>query len=358
MAKATVITPALLINTGRAPAGNNGANANGQVVRVDLFFDANTPDINISLTAVMQQGCFNTVQCIYVDNSLNPATVILTVPGIQQRIVVNGFSQSLEPLYVSDSAIASSVLAHSITSNIPGFPVSIWFSNVPQPFYQKTGLINSVKNILVTLPIGNTIGHAYSFILDTTSSMKAFNVADWSSIFIDNSAGFQHLYVNDISAGATVAVINPYTIAQFSTLGVGSNQYSFTAFDLAVDASQANFSYEYNVPLLMRAQKSDTYFNQVADTGQYTVVSSYVLGAGGQFQVYPNFVRKRVSFSGATAFTVQFNGVRLASALDAAGVHTFTLDRTDYSAIFSSTVVGIITVLTVAAQTIQMRDKF
>lgn len=352
MAKLPVITNAMAINTGRAPV-------RGAAVRVDVFFDAATPEAKISLTDVMQNGNFDTIQCVYIDNSLNPATVIITIPGIQQRLIVNGYSQSLEPLYVSDSACSAPISLYSASKNIPGFPVSLWFSNVPQPFYQKTGLINNVHNAIVTLPIGNTGGHSYTYTLDMSNSMLLYGIADWCSIFIDNSGGFQHLYVNDLSVGATVGVVNPYTIAQFSTLGVGSNLYSFSAFDLACNAAQSNFSYGYDVPLLMRAQKGDTYFNSVAQTGQYTAVTSQALGAGGSFTLYPNFMRKRITFFGTAAFTCIFNGQNYASAADAAGRQFITLDVTSTSGIFSAVppLPGI-TVGTAIAQTINIRDKF
>jgi hypothetical protein len=356
MAKATVITPTMLINTGRAPSGQG----NGQCVRVDLYFDSTTPKIDVSMTSILQDGCFNTVQCLYIDNSLNAASVIITLPGIQQRIIVNGFSQSLEPVYMSDSAATGLLIAECSTANIAGFPVRLWFSNVPQPFYSKEGLLNNVRNIKYTLPMGNSdANHAYSWGLTLTNTMQQYNVPDWQTFFIDNSAGFQHFVVTDASVGATVAIINPYTIAQFSSLRVGSVSYTFAAYDLANNAAQNNFIYGYDVNILLRSFPGDTYFNTVGFNGQYTASTQQVLAIGGTFQLYPNYMRKRVTFYGPTAFSARFNGFTQNSAADPSGSHVINYDFQSVSAIQGSFVAGqSIAVTTVAAQTIQVRDKF
>jgi hypothetical protein len=330
MAKATVITPALLINTGRAPAGNNGANANGQVVRVDLFFDTVTPDINISLTAVMQQGCFNTVQCIYVDNSLNPATVILTVPGIQQRIVVNGFSQSLEPLYVSDTAVASSVAAHCVTPNALGFPVSIWFSNVPQPFYSKNNLLNSVFEQYGLAHCGN-IGAPYatSWSFDLRGPMAASGVADWPTIRVNNTAGFQHLYVYDAITGNIVYVVNPYTIAQFETAGLGTYMYTFFAIDQLLMAPQNAFNYGYDFSVMFKSMKQSPYNIESSGAmgGLYTQDWLQAFAANQIVTLPPIESRANVQASAVNTFLIK-TGISWTAATLVAGAYVVNLDKT------------------------------
>jgi hypothetical protein len=361
VAKQTIITNAMQINTGRAPSGANGAPPIGQAVRVDVFFDSATSDVDISMTAIMQNGCFNTIQCLYIDNSLNPSPVIITIPGIQQRIVVNGLSQSLEPIYASDSACSAPIRVHSDVANTLGFPVSLWFSNVPQPFYSKTGLLNSVKNMLFTLPIGNVDGaHFYAFSLDMTNSMQQFNIPDYRCIFVDNSSGFQHLFINDIGAGATIAVVNPYTIAQFPTLGIGSTLYSVDAYDLANNAPQNNISYGYDVNILMRSFDSSTYFNSVGDSAQYSYSSTVFLGAGGTSTIYPLYSRQRITIFGPSPFSARMGGFSIAATPDAIGNYTINYDIKTTSAIQGVTPSGqnIVLVNGGVAQTLQIKDKF
>jgi hypothetical protein len=359
VSKQTLITPAMQINTGRAPSAANGAPPIGQAVRVDVYFDAATPDVDISMTAIMQNGCFSTVQCIFVDNSLNPATVIIIIPGIQQRIIVNGFSQSLEPIYVSDSAASAPIRVHSENANAIGFPVSIWFSNVPQPFYSKNGLLNSTKNIILTLPIGNVDAlHHYSYSVDLTSSMLQYSVPDWRTILIDNSAGFQHIFVNDVTVGAVVGIINPYTIAQIPTLGLGSALYSFTAYDMANNAAQNNVVYGYDVSVIIRSFDAATYFNSIGDIAQYKITTTVALAAGNSFFLYPLYMRKRVTFFAPAIFIGRHNGFSQNAVADARGSFVLTYDFTSVSGTQGILGGNNLDIFSASAQNISIRDIF
>lgn len=322
MAKQPVITNAFAINTGRVP------NEQGKAVRVDLFFDAATPNVNISLSDVMMNGGFTTIQCMLIDNSLNPATVIITFPGIQQRIIVNGFSQSLEPVYVSDTTCSAPVVCTSITGNIPGFPVSLWFSNVPQPFFTKSDLLNRVFAYQYPFPLQYTQAvHTYD--VDTSAIMLANNVADWPCLFVDNTRMMQHLYVYDKATGYLLQVIEPYSSAQFPTLGQGGAVYTFTAYDPILAGAQAGFVYFHNVSVIFKS-KSFPSFQQrslIADTGLYVNVLTPNIPAGGNYLIpYRAETRRVLGMSAANQFYAALTGMIRSSTL-VFGVHCLYLEQ-------------------------------
>lgn len=356
MAKQTVITPAMQINTGRAPSAVNGAAPIGQAVRVDVYFDAAISDVDISMTAIMQNGCFSTVQCIFVDNSLNPASVIITIPGIEQRIIVNGFSQSLEPVYVSDSAASAPIRVHSKSVNKPGFPVSLWFSNVPQPFYSKTALLNSVFTQIASMNIGNSGGgYSYSYTFDLSNVMAVNGVADWPTIWVDNSMGFQHLYVYDTDAGIVIYIVSPYSIAQFPALGAGAYRYSFLALDQVVGGSQTAFSYGYPAVVFFKSQQQPYYEidSGGSNGGLYSQTWDTALGIGAGVAISANESRKRVGMSAANPFNVVYGGWQQHSVLEGA-LYVLALDIMS-----TSTMQRGFTVLNGGtAQTVTIRDRF
>jgi hypothetical protein len=356
MAKQTVITSAMAINTGRAPAGVNGAPAIGLAVRVDLFFDVNTPDVDISMTAVMQNGGFNTIQCLYIDNSLNAASVVITLPGIQQRIVVNGFSQALEPLYVSDTACSAPIHVHCEAENAPGFPVSLWFSNVPQPFFNKTGIINNSRSVYALAKLGNTVGHAYSWNFDLSALMLQRGVADWPTIYIDNSRGFQHIYVYDGIVGSVVYIVNPYTVAQFPTLQVGSSYYTLFAIDQIVNGPQAAWAYGYDVNILFKSAKQEYYSLDAGGqySGLYSTPWDQAFVAGGGLLVPANEARKNLSAWGTNIFSMQLGGIYRSATLFAAGIYTCNMDITELSSIQR----GVNIFNGATAQNIAIRDRY
>jgi hypothetical protein len=353
MAKQTVISPAYSINTGRAPAGLNGANG-GQVVRVDLYFDQNTTQQNISLTDVMQNGCFNTVQCLYIDNSLNPSTVILTFPGIQQRIIVNGFTQSLEPIYISDSTCATPIIARSIYANAPGFPVSLWFSNVPQPFYQKTDLVNTVFNTYQTASFGNVNGtYAYFWAYDLTNVMVQNSVADWQTIYVDNSSGFQHVDVYDETLGVLIYSVPPYSIAQFPTNGVGSSLYSFYANDYVLGSWQNNFTYGYNVTIRFKSYKQPFFQSPLGQSGLYTLTLDQAFTAS-QLVVTPiNESRRRIALAAPNMFYYNVGLAWYAPVL-VNGLYGGAVDITSISSLQR----GVSILNGATPQTITIRDRY
>jgi hypothetical protein len=356
MAKQTLITPTMAINTGRAPAGVNGAPAVGLAVRVDLFFDVNTADVDISMSAVMQNGGFNTIQCLYIDNSLNAASVVITLPGIQQRIVVNGFSQSLEPLYVSDTACSAAIHVHCEAENAPGFPVSLWFSNVPQPFFNKTGIINNSRSVYALAKLGNTAGHAYTWNFDLSALMLQRGVADWPTIYIDNSRGFQHIYVYDGIVGSVVYIVNPYTVAQFPTLQIGSSYYTLFAIDQIVNGPQAAWAYGYDVNVLFKSAKQEYYSVDAAGqySGLYSTAWDQAFGAGAGVLIPANESRKNLGATAPNPFSMQFGGVLKQATLFAAGSYTCNVDIAD----ISTHQRGVNVFNGAVAQNISIRDRY
>lgn len=356
MAKQTVISPAMAINSGLAPQGVNGAPGKGLGVRVDVFFDVNTPQVNISLSDVMQNGCFTTIQALYIDNSLNPASVIITIPGIQQRIVVNGYTQSLEPIYVSDTAGCALISVQSVCLNQPGFPVSIWFTNVPQPFFVKSNLINNVYVQYGLAHIGNVdVSHSYYWNFDLSAVMSANNVADWPAILLDNAAGFLHMRVFDGYTGNLVFVVNPYSIAQFPTNMLGANLYTIFSQDEVINGYQTGFTYGYDVQLLFKStpQQPFMYESGGKNGGLFTASYDRAFLANEVWNSVLNESRLRFMMQAPNIFYYAA-GLRQYAAVLVNGGYQGEVDVTSNS----SCQRGITVTNGPTAQTIYIRDRF
>lgn len=118
------------------------------------FTDTDTLDGDLS--SFFAAGTFDYVQCVFIDNSANPATFTLTMPGTGQRgfqIQAQPYSQGIYP--VTGPANDGRFRVNTTQGQI----ISIVFYNVPMPLYTSA----PASGVLVVPALTN-------FVIDTASS--------------------------------------------------------------------------------------------------------------------------------------------------------------------------------------------
>lgn len=349
-----IISPVSGINTGKAPD-------NGNAVRVDLFFSPTLGEIELSLTELLTVGAFKTLQCVFIDNSQNAGSLVIELPGVRQRLVVNGFSQSLEPLYVNDTTAYTLIKVKSVTANVTNAPVTLWFSNVPQPFYLKEDLINSNFMISQTLLMGNLTGaHHYTYTVDLRTSMSVYGVYDWPSIFVNNSAGFQTVRVTDVTTAEVIGLVNPYSVAMLETRGLGSGVYLFELLDQCMQATQTGFNYGYDLGVQFLSAKRVPYQYRSMPKDATLLQLNYATAAAAftTYNVMVNSARRSICFTAPNIFYVWLLGIYFTPVVDASGNYAIYFDNQQYSSISAQPAGSFSYQNGATVQNITVREKF
>lgn len=228
-----------------------------KALAVNLDFTA-AAVIPIDLTIAEQEGRFRFVQAVYIDNSLNPSPLSLTVGLTQQTVTMPPYSQGYLPILCPNPAKLVASLPIVAAGNVAtiiqflNFPVpaAIWkVSQGARRIISAGGVLGSAAGIKIPLlnnGIAKFIGG--SFILTTTATAGNRALRLQFSDAVGNAlqqAASANSIVAAIVAQYTIGETEPNAligtaVAPITTLGMAVPQQMFlpplssvTIFDLA-----------------------------------------------------------------------------------------------------------------------------
>lgn len=119
-------------------------------IPITLDFTA-TGTLSDDLTPEMHQSEIETIQTVYIDNSLNPSPLTITPLDTQATITAQAFSQGIYPI------ISRGQFRYKATT-AQGIKVQVVFSNTQKSFatWLVGAAIVSLANNVIALGVGNT----------------------------------------------------------------------------------------------------------------------------------------------------------------------------------------------------------
>lgn len=138
--------PFFSTNNGRAPRKDKGP----QLGRVTFDWSAAT-SYSFDLTTQAIQAGSDTIQAMFIDNSLNPSRVVLQFPATLQRVVIPRYSQGTVPILGKITGLGG---ISSGSATVPNSKTIVFFLDVPMPFHVWSAKGDNLQcnQAVVTLP--------------------------------------------------------------------------------------------------------------------------------------------------------------------------------------------------------------
>lgn len=190
---------ALPQNAGTA-IGNAALPAEGpKAVPILLDFTVQ-PAYEIDPLQLFMQKTLSIIQCVYVDNALNPSPLTIDVPGTSQDVIAPPYSQGYYPILsptsgkITVSSPGANIALRIHLINVP-MPASVWEPNASdQPTYSFDGGGNL-----------KTVDQGLAPIIDPAKGLKVQGIAggggghaqECLTQFIGNTGGNVGFTVND-----------------------------------------------------------------------------------------------------------------------------------------------------------------
>ena len=220
-----------------APAWRDGKGG-PKALHVPMVFAAGASVLDFHLFQRAQQRDIEFIQCAYVDNSLNPNTVILKFNGLNQVLTIPANAQGIFPVIVP-----TTTPKFSATSTGP-ITVDAYFLNVPLP-YAVWGQSVNIPPVTVGVITGAMVDHSGTIAVANTSQAAIAANANRKRVIIQAaSANVDALFI-DFGTAATVAagikippggqfdtLAGPLSTAAINIIGVAGGE-AYTAKEIA-----------------------------------------------------------------------------------------------------------------------------
>lgn len=171
----------------------NAPRHGSRVMRQDLNF-ALESTINLNLTFEQQQERIEFVQCLFVDNSANPAPLVFVFKGANQIVVFPAASQGYVPVMASMEDFKASVT--TAFANADSAPVvTIFYLNFPLPAIIWNAARSSAGGALTSYNMANNPVALASLLatVPVNSGRSIIEVQNQSAaqiqVWIDDGAG-------------------------------------------------------------------------------------------------------------------------------------------------------------------------